>query len=173
MQERTGALCGLAIPFGFPVVPDEYETKARLSWSTSGPLSPAGTSSSPSSQPSSRKNVSVPSGRRSAYRSCVRTTRGLASATTSASKGGEASDHVLGPPLHVNTDGFVRADAQAPEIRREAVSKPVQLAVGQGDVGAFEGKELGRAARLLLEELVQAEVSGIIHPSAHQDGIRK
>ena len=38
-------------PFGFPVVPEEYETKARLSWSISGLLSPAGTSSSPSSQP--------------------------------------------------------------------------------------------------------------------------
>jgi hypothetical protein len=87
--------------------------------------------------------------------------------------GGEASDHVLGPPLYVNTDGFVLADAQGPEIRREPVSEPVQLAVGQGDVGVFEGGVLGRAARLLLEELVQAEISGVLHPNAHQNGIRK
>ena len=78
--------------------------------------------------------------------------------------GGEAGDHVLGTPLHVNTDGFVRAYVLAPQIRRKPVGEIVQLTVGQGDVLVFQRDILRRAARLLLEELVQAAVSRVLRP---------
>ena len=41
-----------------------------------------------------------------------------------------------------------------------SLSASVQLAVGQGDPGVLERECVGRAARLLLEELVQAVVGG-------------
>src|SRR5215217_4201754 len=78
--------------------------------------------------------------------------------------GGETCDHVLGTPLHVNTYGFVRTYVLAPQIRRKPVGEIVQLTVGQGDVLVFQRDIIRRAARLLLEELVQAAAGRVLRP---------
>src|SRR5215211_5539358 len=48
-------------------------------------------------------------------------------------------------------------------MRSEPVGEPVQLTVGQGDAVVHKRKVVGRAARLLLEELVQAKVRRVLH----------